>query len=278
MERIKAALEKAKKERPESKKNQRSSGKVIPGQAGESLEKDREAIEYKQTKVVKLNLDHLSNNRIIAYNKSSQHSASFDLLRTQVLRIMEENNWKTLAITSPVPEAGKTVVSINLAMSMAHQTDQTVMLVDFDLRRPKVLKYLGVDVDVSFNDVLDDNVLISDALINPDMPHLTILPVKQPVEKASEVLASKKIGNLVKDLKNRYDDRIVIFDLPPILNLDDTLAILPEIDCVLLVVANGMATKKEISESVQQLGNVNLLGYVLNKADEEIKRYYYGSE
>jgi len=175
-------------------------------------------------------------------------------------------------------EAGKTVVSVNLAMSISQQTDQTVMLVDFDLRRPKIMNYLGLNVDISLNEVLENKNSVQDALINPNMPHLVILPVKTPVEKASEMLASKKVKSLVNDLKNRYEDRIVIFDLPPILNLDDTMAVLPSIDCVLLVIGNGMSTQKDITESIQHLGDANLLGYVLNKAEETAKGYYYAEK
>jgi len=275
MERIKAAIEKAKKNQPGSGNSVHNNRHKTNELDGSLSEEHHEAIEYNKTQIVNLNQECLNNHRIVAFNKSNQNSVSFDLLRTQVLRLMKENNWRTLAITSPEPEAGKTVVSINLAMSISQQTDQTVMLVDFDLRRPKVMRYLGLDVDVSLNEVLENKNSVQDALINPNMPHLVILPVKAPVAKASEMLGSKKVKSLVNDLKNRYEDRIVIFDLPPILNLDDTLAVLPSIDCVLLVIGNGMSTHKDISESIQHLGDANLLGYVLNKAEEAAKGYYY---
>jgi hypothetical protein len=93
--------------------------------------------DYVQTKVVPLRAEHLERHRIVAYNKNSNMNWAFDLLRTQVLQTMEENGWRTLAITSPTPAAGKTVLAINLAMSIAHHTNKTALLVDFDLRRPR---------------------------------------------------------------------------------------------------------------------------------------------
>ncbi|MEG1342863.1 MAG: protein tyrosine kinase, partial [Pseudomonas sp.] len=112
--------------------------------------------DYVQTRVVPLRAEHLERNRIVAYNKNSNLSSSFDLLRTQVLQSMEENGWRTLAITSPTPEAGKTVLAINLAMSIAHHTTKTALLVDFDLRRPRVGASLGLSMEKSLNELLSN--------------------------------------------------------------------------------------------------------------------------
>ena len=200
---------------------------------------------------------------------------SFDLLRTHVLQKMEENGWRTLAVTSPTPEAGKTVVAINLAMSIAQQTNKTAMLVDFDLRRPKIGTYLGIPMEKSLNDLLDGTAELPDVLVNPDMPRLVVLPTKSPVKNSSETLSSKKIAELIKDLRERYESRIVIFDLPPVLVTDDAIALLPQIDCVLMVVANGMSTKREIEDSLMHLPAAKLIGTILNKADIEPRDYYY---
>jgi len=287
MERIKAALEKARAEKAqkakqaqpvesvavqtESVENERAEERTLQKQ-----EKTLENLEYQQTRVTRLNYDHLEQRRIISFNKHNLLSNSFDLLRTQVLQKMEQNGWKTLAITSPTPEAGKTVIAINLAMSIAHQTDKTAMLVDFDLRKPKVGQYLGLDLDKSLNDYLDPkaSVNLEDIIINPQLPRFVVLPTAKKTENSSEVLSSSKVTNLISELKSRYDDRYVIFDLPPLLNTDDAIAVLPQIDCVLMVVANGGSTKQEIEESLRHLPDTNLLGVVLNKAEEVTRSYY----
>src|SRR4030065_2845194 len=108
---------------------------------------------------------------------------------------MEENDWRTLAITAPTPQAGKTVVAINLAMSIAQQTNKSAMLVDFDLRRPKVGSYLGIPMEKSLNDLLDGTAELSDVLVNPGIPRLGGLATQNPVKKSSETLSSKKIAD-----------------------------------------------------------------------------------
>lgn len=275
MERIKQAMDKVRShpskeiERPRHINPPQPTAEV--SQSSDGLEN----VNYNQTRVVKLQAKDLEKNRIVAYNKNDAMSMNFDLLRTHVLQKMEENGWRTLAITSPSPGSGKTVVAINLAMSIAQQTNRSAILVDFDLRRPKIGAYLGLPMEKSMNELLDGTAELTDVLVNPDLPRLVILPTKRPLKNSSETLSSKKVSDLIKDLRQRYESRIVIFDLPPVLITDDAIAVLPQVDCVLLVVANAMSTKEEIQESLRLLSTANLLGTVLNKAEIEPRAYYY---
>ncbi|NIF17791.1 CpsD/CapB family tyrosine-protein kinase [Pantoea sp. Cy-639] len=230
--------------------------------------------DYIQTRTVPLRPEHLERNRIVAYNKNSNMSWAFDLLRTQVLQAMEENGWRTLAITSPTPEAGKTVLAINLAMSIAHHTTRTALLVDFDLRRPRVGSTLGLPMDKALNDLLADKAPLEDVLVNPTLPRFVVLPTREPIPLSTEVLSSPRVNNLIGDLRDRYESRICIFDLPPLLSSDDAITVLPKFDCVLLVVANGVNNKKEIEDCLYHLATANLLGAVLNKAEPEKRSYY----
>ncbi|WP_397449721.1 CpsD/CapB family tyrosine-protein kinase [Pseudomonas sp. NA-150] len=230
--------------------------------------------EYVQTRVVPVRAEHLERHRIVAYNKNSSMSGAIDLLRTQVLKIMDENGWRTLAITSPTPEAGKTVLAINLAMSVAHHTTKAALLVDFDLRRPRVGSYLGLPMEKSLNELLANKAELKDVLVNPTLPRFVVLPTREPIALSTEMLSSPMVSNLITDLRDRYDSRINIFDLPPLLSSDDAITVLPKFDCVLLVVANGMNTKKEIEESLYHLGKANLIGTVLNKAEMQNRTYY----
>jgi capsular exopolysaccharide synthesis family protein len=276
MERIKHAIEKVKGQQSSGAGRSRSDTRSTsmnprPSPASDELGE----IKYEYTRVVKLEAGHLEKHRIVAFNKNDPKSMNFDLLRTHVLQKMEENGWRTLAITSPTPEAGKTMVSINLAMSISQQTNKTAMLVDFDLRRPKVGAYLGIHLEKSLNDLLEGTAELSDVLINPDIPRLVVLPTNNPVRNSSETLSSKKVSELIMELRQRYKSRIVIFDLPPILVTDDAIALLPQIDCVLMVVANGMSTKREIQDSLHLLPTANFIGTILNKAEVEPTAYYY---
>jgi protein-tyrosine kinase len=232
------------------------------------------ALSYVQTRVVPLRPDVLERNRIVAYNKNSHMGGAFDLLRTQVLKVMEENGWRTLAITSPTPEAGKTVLAINLAMSIAHHTTKTALLVDFDLRRPKMGEYLGLPMGKALNEYLADEAELQEVLVNPTLPRFVVLPTREPISHSTEVLSSPAVSHLINDLRERYNSRIVIFDLPPLLSSDDAINVLDKFDCVLLVVANGLNSKKEIEESLHLLGTANLVGTVLNKAGPQRRAYY----
>lgn len=223
-------------------------------------------LEYSQTRVVELQAHQLAKNRIFAINKNDPTSVNFDLLRTQILQRMEENNWRTIAITSPTPAVGKTVIAINLAISIVRQTNKTAMLVDFDLRQPRIGDYLGIPMEKSLNDLLEGNANLSEMLVNPGIPRLVVLPTKNAVSNPSETLSSIKISNLVNEIRDRYESRIIIFDLPSLLHSDDAIAICPKIDCILMVVANGMSTKREIEDSLRHLSKANLIGTVFNKA------------
>lgn len=230
--------------------------------------------DYVQTQVVPLKAEHLERQRIVAYNKNSNMSWAFDLLRTQVLQAMEENGWRTLAITSPTPEAGKTVLAINLAMSIAHHTNKTALLVDFDLRRPRVGKALGLPMDKALNELISGKAGLEEVLVNPALPRFVVLPTREPIPLSTETLSSAKVSHLISDLRERYESRICIFDLPPLLSSDDAINVLPKFDCVLLVVANGSNSKKDIEDCLYHLAQSNLLGAVLNKAEPETRSYY----
>ena len=232
-------------------------------------------VNYTHTEVVELDPVHLERCRVVAFNKANPNNWAFDVLRTQVLQKMDEKGWRTLAITSPTLESGKTVLAINLAMSMAHHTQRTAMLVDFDLRRPRVASYLGIQKTPSLNEVFSGEAELPDALVNPNLPRLVVLPTNRPVPKAAELLSSKKTTHLIRDLRERYQDRIVIFDLPPMMAGDDVMAVLPNIDCVLMVVGNGNSTRREIEESMRHIPADRLLGVVLNKAEAATRQGYY---
>ena len=232
-------------------------------------------VQYVQTRTVELDKALLERNRIVAGNKREPVSRLFDLLRTQVLQKMEAHGWRTIAIISPTPEAGKTFVAINLALSIAHQANKSALLVDLDLRRPKIASYLGLPVSKSLRDYLDGTASLAQVLVNPSVPRLVIAPLLKPIANSSEVLSSKRIQLLLDDLRDRYESRIVVLDMPPILVADDALVILPHVDCVLLVLGDGRHSEAEIEETMRLIPNKNILGTVLNRADMTVPLHYY---
>jgi len=277
MEKIKQAIEESKRNKaPETPsatvESKQSTEKPEPSDSAASQASD---IVYEQTKVVKLDPEHLAKNRIVSFNKNDHLSLGFDILRTQVISKMKENGWRTIAITSPTPGCGKTVVSINLAMSIAHHTDTTTMLVDFDLRRPSIKKYLGLPAGPSLNDVLSGDATVAESLVNPGLDRFVVLPTAMPVSHSSEMLSSQKVTNLVQEIRDRYAERIVMFDLTPLLGSDDAMIMLSQVDCVLVVVGNGMVSNDQLSETMRYINPDKLVGTVLNKSESKQTNEYY---
>lgn len=282
MERIKEAVEKSRLQRvgqpPQSRRSvvQRQTEQPTASLPAQGVMPGSDAVfEYVQTPVIELDPAQLERERIVAHQKTHPASWAFDVLRTQILQKMDQNGWRTLAITSPTMESGKTVVAVNLSIAIAQQTNRTSLLVDFDLRRPRVAKVLGIQGDVSLNQVLAGTAGIEQALVNPGFPRLVVLPTHSPMPGSAELLGSSKVEALVTELRTRYTDRVVVIDLPPVLAADDVMAILPRVDCVLLVVGNGTSTRKEVEEAMNRLSKAPLVGVVLNKDEAHSGSSYY---
>ena len=273
MERIKDALEKASKQKEASS----ASSDAVPTPAKVEKLAQFQAIKqpYGQVRRVKLDMAHLEDNRIVALQKSNPHCAYFDRLRTQILQSMQTNDWHTLAITSPTIECGKTFVSVNLAMSIAQQPDRECILVDFDLRLPNVARTLGLKGGRSLSDYFLESERIEHIIVSPELQNLFVIPNAAPILNASEILSGQKTADLINNLRSRYPNAIVIFDLPPLLAYDDVLAFLPSVDCALMVVASGQTTVVDIEECERQLQGPKYLGIVLNKSDEPINKAEY---
>jgi capsular exopolysaccharide synthesis family protein len=267
MERIKQALERARQEQV----RQMGSGTMHPLAPIESPESQ---IKYSETRVNPINTQLLRKNRIITGTETDEVTSAYKILRTQVLQRMVAKNWNALAVTSPGPGQGKTVTAINLAISLAREVHHTVLLVDLDMRRPSVHRYLGIEVGIGVSDVLTKNAAISQALVNPGIERLVVLPGREALPNSSELLKSPRMRQLVKELKSRYLTRFIIFDLPPLLSVDDAIAFAPYVDAALVVVAEGITTKDELQNASSLLVNTPVIGTVLNRSSEKASPYF----
>lgn len=223
-------------------------------------------IKYVQTKVVPVPSERLRANRIIAGLNEEPLADIYRILRTQVLKRLGAEGLSTLAICSANSGDGKTVIAANLAMSIAMDVNQTVLVVDLDLRRPHLAATLGLNPEFGIDDFLQDRVDLASCLINPGVDRLVVLPARESIEQTSEILASPKMSGLAYELKNRYPDRLVIYDMPPVLATDDCLAFLPCVDAALFVVAEGETPKSDIERAMYLMREHPLVGTVLNKA------------
>ncbi len=274
MEKIQKALEKARQQRgealgtPPPRPRDRSSARAAP--------RDLKApIAYRETRVAKSESHALREKRVIAGAPNEHLADAFRILRTQVLQRMSARNHTTLAVTSPNPEEGKSLTSVNLAISLAMDVNHTVLLVDLDLRRPSVHDFFGIKPKFSLADYLMGEAELSDCLVNPGIERMVVLPADRRVGNSSELLSSPEMVALARELKTRYPDRLVVYDLPPLLATDDSLVFLKYVDACLLVVEEGGTSKEDIRKSIELLKICNLIGTVLNKSESFEKSYYY---
>lgn len=233
-------------------------------------------VVYTRTRSINVTRDVLRKNRVITGLDDVSIKAAYKMLRTQVLQRMKSNGWSTLAVTSPASGEGKSLTAVNLAISIAKELNHTVLLVDLDLHRPSIARYFGFEPNLGLSDYLLDDVPLADILFAPGIERLAVLPGGKPLADSSELLSSPKMIRLAQELKCRYAGRIVVYDMPPLLATDDMLAFAPHVDAALLVLEEGKTRKDELRRAMEMLEVVNVVGTVLNKAEQFSNIYGYG--
>ena len=187
-----------------------------------------------------------------------------------------------IMITSSLPGEGKTYCAINLAMSIAMELDHTVLLVDADVARPSVLRTLGLPAQRGLMDILvDDKLDLADVMLRTNVDTLSILPAGTSTPRATELLASSTMSNLVNEIANRYPDRIVIFDSPPLLLTSESRVLASHMGQIVMVVEAQGTTQHAVKEALSQLEGCSNVNLIYNKARdipgiEETYDYHYG--
>jgi protein-tyrosine kinase len=224
-----------------------------------------------------LHASHLEAHRIISHDSTDPRSTTYDMLRTQVLRSMDLNGRNVLAITSPTAACGKTLTAVNLALSIARQPERSVLLIDMDIQKGQVGKYLGLKFDDGLLSVLERRVTLFDAIIRARAGKygLMVLPTEVSSTGSSDWMTSDAMKHLFEQVRRDFPSQIVIVDLPPMLYGDNVIAILPQIDSVLLVAAVGTTSVAQIQECNKYLQSSEVVRLVLNKAREANANYYY---
>ncbi|MBK1647119.1 CpsD/CapB family tyrosine-protein kinase [Rhabdochromatium marinum] len=270
MERIKEALERARAERATALL---ANSPVLSTQPLEAQDQDFDEtnqgvqVSYTKTRSLKLDPERLRAKRVLLNEARNPIVDSYNILRTRILQRLRSNGWNAVAVTSPRPGCGKTLTSINLAISLAREVNQTVLLVDLDLRRPSVIRYFTDEDLPGVSDYLLEQRKLAEILVNPSIERLVILPGHSSFTNSSEMLSTPRMVHLVTELKTRYPDRILLLDMPPLLTGDDVLAFSPYIDAIMLVVEAGGTTRDDLSRAWNLLDGKCILGVVLNKSD-----------
>jgi protein-tyrosine kinase len=235
-------------------------------------------IFYTMTRTVAVDPEVMRRNRLMTGGGGVEPAVAegYKLLRTHILQRTKAEGRNTLIITGPQQGEGKTLTAINLAISIAQEVNQTVLLVDADLRSPSIHRCFGLRTREGLVDYLTAGVPISELLIHPEgFDKLVILPGGRPSRQAAELINSPLMADLVQELKHYYPNRYVLFDLPPLLTFADALAFAPSVDGVVVVVEAGRTTSEDIERCQEMLKKFNLLGFVLNKLEILQPGYYY---
>ncbi|MFO1128796.1 MAG: CpsD/CapB family tyrosine-protein kinase [Rhodospirillales bacterium] len=220
--------------------------------------------------------DVLKAHRILTGLDGVATTDAFRMLRTQVMQRLAALDASTLAITSAGAGEGKTLVAANLAVMLSRFAHFRVLLVDLDLRRPAVQATFGLPRTKGVTDVLLQDADVSECLISPGIERLVLLPCGAGTNMSSEILSSPRMAELAAELKNRYPDRIVLYDLPPLLLTDDVLVFLKNVEACLLVVEQGSTHRDAVERCLDLLQDSHLIGTVLNKVRSTKDGYGYG--
>ncbi|MGC1454684.1 MAG: P-loop NTPase [Nitrospirota bacterium] len=234
--------------------------------------------KYSQSRTVHLDPGFIAKNRCLAYSDDARETEAYRILRTRILHRTRNSGSNTILVTSALPGEGKTITAINLAVTFAREFQHTVMLVDGDLRRQSIHKYLGCAGEKGLIDYLADDVPFSELIAWPGIEKMTLISGGRPYQESAEILASPRMKALIPDIKGRYPERYIIFDAPPILTGADVLSFAPLVDQVIVVVEAGKTSMDVVRKALQFLPQEKILGLVLNRCVSAQPAYYYPKE
>ena len=171
-----------------------------------------------------------------------------------------------ILVTSAIPGEGKTNIAMNLALSIAQEKDTTVLLIDCDVVKQGVSRMLGIKKTCGLVDVLEsDNLTIGDVMLQTDIPNLRVVSAGKQNEYVTELLASQRMSDLVDEIANRYNDRIVIFDGPPLLPTPQTQILAGLVGQVVFVIEAGKTSQSLVEDALEMIPEEQATGLLLNK-------------
>ena len=216
----------------------------------------------------------------------SQTADEFRVLKRPIIKNAQGGPGSTVArgncvmVTSALPAEGKSFVALNLAMSIASEVDTTVLLVDADVANPNLLKRLNVPATKGLLDLLTDSSTdLADVLLRTNVEKLSVLPAGSAHKRATEMLASTGMAELVEQMSTRYPDRILVFDSPPLLATTEARALAAHMGQIVMVVEADVTSQPTVLKALEMIESCPVVLMVLNKASRtEVGGYYgYGS-
>lgn len=203
---------------------------------------------------------------VFGFNSRDRRSRPFNLLRSQVVKIMRANQWKVIGVTSATPRVGKSFMAANLAASLSRIPGTHTLLFDLDLRRGSIAEIFEIPEGVGINTFLAGEVDSLDAASREITgTGLTVFPSFPTEHSSAELLAGERLRTLVSAMRKLPDDVICICDLPPAFANDDASIVLREIDAYLMIVEEGKTTARQVKDTLEILRPAPCMGTVLNR-------------
>lgn len=252
-----------------------------PSSAPEDVIEEKAAVDwvspaYTVSRTVNIAPEQAIANRCIAYSAGdSPEFDSYRVLRTKLLQCAREKGGNAVMVTSAVPGEGKTLTALNLACTLAREIHQTVLLVDCDLRRQMIHRYLGYESDKGLIDYLLNDTPIPELITWPGIEKLTVISGGRSIAGSSELLGSPRMRDLVADMKTRYPERFIIFDVPPLLAGADALAFAPLADHIVVAVQEGTTSIHDVNRAMKLVAREKVLGLVLNRQRRATDTVHY---
>jgi capsular exopolysaccharide synthesis family protein len=269
MSQVYRALEKAEREKQEeaegeSRLNVFNEGKIFGGEElhQEYIKEGAGALEFPFKK-----------GSILISPPNSFGAEQFKKLRTHIFH-QSAISPHSMLITSSIPQEGKTIVAVNLAIAISHEINKKVILIDADLRKPKI--YIeGFENSKGLSNYLEDEIPLSEILKNSDEEKLWVIPAGKPSSKPSEIIGSKKMKELLKSLHELFEDAYIVIDSPPILATPEPILLSNLVDGVIMVVKADHTPKGAVRKAIGLIGREKIIGIVYNQKDAKYSVNYY---
>ncbi len=220
---------------------------------------------YNRSMEYRIDPEAVLENRGVCISPDSPEMEYYKILRTRIQQQAKTRKIRTLMITSPNRNEGKTITCINLGLIFAKEFNQTALLVDCDFKGQDIHRYLGIDSEHSLIDYFLHDIPLDQLIIWPGIDKLTLISGDKTVLDSSELLSSEMMTDLVTEMGSRYEDRYVFFDAPPVLERSEAISLAPVMDGIILVVEAGKTSKQDIEKAIKLLPKERFLGVVLNK-------------
>jgi exopolysaccharide/PEP-CTERM locus tyrosine autokinase len=241
--------------------------------AVEGLERTKRTASFVKTDIL-YDENYIDENMVALLKPQSFEAEQFKILRTNLLFPSSGKSPRTIMVASAMPDEGKSLISANLAISIAQSIQEHVLLIDCDIRRPCIHTQFGFGDVPGLSEHLSKGIPLSSLLLKTTVDKLSILPGGRPPLNPSELVSSQQMTKLLQEVKYRYSDRFIVIDSPPPKLSAEASALSRQVDGVLLVIEYGRTSREMVSDLINIIGKEKIIGVVLNKLDMRFASYY----